>query len=142
MTTTISQPQMNHRYSNSSVKNMDLWSGQQLLQKHIQEITINVMKEENDHHTFVDCLNYFKDQQKSLDSNFGKFKFIGLYLNFIDLIKQSFLKFSSSSIGIKVRDKMYDVYSRVCTLYSEHVKEKKIIKNEKNKAEEAKEMLD
>eukprot|EP00347_Sterkiella_histriomuscorum_P007490 403348722 len=117
----------NHRHSNS-MKNFDMWTGQQI-QKHIQEITINVMKEENEHHSFVDSLNHFKDQQKSLDSNF-------------DIIKQAFLKFSSNTIGIKVRDKMYDVYSRVCTLYTEYVKEKKSNRNEKNKSEEAREMLD
>ena len=44
----------------------------------------------------------------------------------IELLKQAILSFSSSeSIGIKVRDKMYDVYSRVHTIFHEHVLYKK-----------------
>ncbi|CDW75336.1 UNKNOWN [Stylonychia lemnae] len=116
----------NHKNFNS-VSNFEAWTPGQI-QKHIQEITINVMKEENDHLAFVDNLNHFKDQQKALDSNF-------------DLIKQAFLKFSSHSIGIKVRDKMYDVYSRVTSLYQEHIKTYKQQKNEQTKYDEAQDML-
>ena len=42
------------------------------IHKRVTEININLMAEEEYHQTFLDHLSHFRNQQRALDSNFGK----------------------------------------------------------------------